>query len=1054
MGDSAIAVAERHFDIPHAVNTIERSAIDAVLNTYQTYRVILVTAPAGYGKTTAVAQFVRQANVLTVWHSIEERDRDLSNLQFHIVRALSTIAPGIEHVLDPALTPRECAIAITNYLRDQVDAHFLLVLDDLHVIAGALHTEAWLQALVELLPSRCHLVLIGRTIPDLPLAELIAKGAITAIGQDKLRFSEDEAAAFARVSGGRVTQTQVKQRVAQLEGWPAGVAMALQPLPKEVEMRILGGQQGQGPEALFYTLADIMLQKQTPVLRDFLLASSVLTRLTPELCVKILNLPQSLNSLGMILNRGLFVTQVAGGFIYHRLFRSFLQTQLRHKNPELYTELHGRAGDWYRDQGDIETAFEHYIAAGLIDDALMIVENAHMAYFSQGKVETLLMWRSKLGESANRIPYLLYKCSIIYTERYLYGEAEEELALASAAFERSPDLIGLADVELQLLMIMGRRGEFQQVIAKVEALLEQDALPDRIIARAKHQLALSYLELGDTARAIGLLEVVLPTFQENQDLHALSNVLQDMEVAYTKRGDFDSASQCLQQVVSIKRQLRRPDALALALNNLGYHYHQRHHYKEAIATLEEGLGLVEQTADHRVESYLLWTLGDIRRDLGEFELAQNLYDNAYELSSGMEPSLQRGIALSMSTLYRWQGDCGLAERIARETTEPAPPSSSPDILLAQAKRWIAHASHADVCQALNEMDSLLEQLETYSTGLEYRLCALYCAAACLLLNDAIRADAYLAETFMVGATTQNPYAPEIVAEIMNSPLLTAHIRRSPKAMTVMMAVENLRSEGKRPDDRMRLNKLGGFSGQTYALQVDTLGDEAIIANDIPVRLSAWRANRAREFFLYLLLEGGQTREAISLAFWPDSSTSRVRSNFHTTLYRARQALSENVVIFEDEKYRINPEIDVTCDAIIMEECVKQARFLQPVDVRADELFRKALRLYKGDFLPSLDASWVDARRRRMFELYMESLLGAGQCARARRDYREAIALYHRGLEHDPYRESVHRAMFICYAELGEMYQVMNHYQTMERIFKADLGIMPSPETQTLLQTLI
>src|SRR5690606_36133430 len=110
---------------------------------------------------------------------------------------------------------------------------------------------------------------------------------------------------------------------------------------------------------------------------------------------------------------------------------------------------------------------------------------------------------------------------------------------------------------------------------------------------------------------------------------------------------------------------------------------------------------------------------------------------------------------------------------------------------------------------------------------------------------------------------------------------------------------------------------------------------------VPVRLSAWRANRAREFFLYLLLEGGQTREAISLAFWPDSSTSRVRSNFHTTLYRARQALSENVVIFEDEKYLINPEIDVVCDAIIMEECVEQARFLQPVDVRADELYRKA-----------------------------------------------------------------------------------------------------------------
>lgn len=1042
-------------DIPRTVNTIERSVLNSFLSGFRGYRVLLVTAPPGYGKTTAVAQFAEREQLPTAWHTIEERDRDLPNLQQHTLQALSTVIPGIRQREDEDLSPHECAEIIAGHIRDSATDHFLLVLDDLHLLSGAAQIELWLRALVELLPSKCHLVLISRTVPDLPLAELIAKRQIAAIGQSQLRFTDEEALALARNYGSAVSDDQIRQRVRHLEGWPAGLSMALQPLPNEIELQLARGQQG--PEALFFMLAELMLQKQPPVLRDFLLASSVLPRLTPELCSRILSFANSDDALEWTSSRGLFVTQVAGGYVYHRLFRQFLQDTLKHTNPGRYIELHAKAGNWFRDNGDIEAAFEHYVAANMIPQALALAEHMHMAYFSQGKVETLLHWRSMLGSHAERIPYLLYKCAIIYTDRYLYAEAEAELAVTQRAFERSGDVFGLADVELLHMLILRRRGEHHEIIERASALLARAELPDRITTRAKHYLALSHLALGDIETAITLLEAMLPFYHHQQDLYTLSLVLQDLEVAYSKQGDLDSASRCLQQVVSIRRQLRRPDALALALNNLGYHYHQRHNYKEALRTIEEGLRVVVQTSNRRAESYLLWTMGDISRDLGDYETAQRHYDRAYELSGGMETSLQRSITLSMSVLYRWQGEHALAERLARETLAYYPPAEdnakTPDGLLAQAKMWIAHAYHVDVRAALLQLDKTLCALKPHNITEEFRLTALYCALAAQRAGITKVAEAYLNQALTGSPTGENTLSPEMLAEIANASELRGYIESNAVYRDVKRAIDKLKASQSHLPAIRSTPKTTAKPDLTYSLRVFTLGAEVIERNGQVVPVSAWRASRAREFFLYLLLEGAQTRDAISLAFWPDSTIKRVRSNFHTTLYRARQALGENVVVFDDELYKVNPEIEIACDALELDDCVRQARMLQPIDARADDLYQRAVTLYRGDFLTSIDSAWVDEYRRHLYETYVEALLGSGHCARARGDFRTAISTYRYALQQEPYRESIHRALFLCYADLGEPYQVLTHFREMQSLFQAELGINPSPETIQLVQTL-
>jgi DNA-binding SARP family transcriptional activator len=196
------------------------------------------------------------------------------------------------------------------------------------------------------------------------------------------------------------------------------------------------------------------------------------------------------------------------------------------------------------------------------------------------------------------------------------------------------------------------------------------------------------------------------------------------------------------------------------------------------------------------------------------------------------------------------------------------------------------------------------------------------------------------------------------------------------------------------------------------------------------------------------------REEISLEFWPDSSVERVRSNFHTTLYRTRRAVGENVIIFKNDLYMINPTLDIWCDAKQLEILTNQARLLPLSDVRAEDLWRRAVNSYHGDFLASLDARWISAQREIYNEMYIEALIGTGNCARARKDYQAAIRTYRHCLKVDPYREDAHRALMKCYADLGEKNQILIHYKKLEELFEQELGVKPSMQTIELAEKLV
>jgi len=1023
---------QRETTVPHVSGVIERPRLLEQLFRAFEHKLTLICAPPGYGKTTVAAQFAAHIREAVAWHTIEERERDLPNLFQRALQALDTIAPGIQRLTPiPGIAPSELATLIADFLRENTSGEVFYVLDDLHLVSGSPAVEIWLQALVERCPPNCHLIMLSRALPNLPLTELIARGEVLALGQEQLRFTAEEIYDLAlSMPGDQRTMDEAEALAARLEGWPAGTVLALHPLPTDLEQAILKG--GKGPEALFDALAASMLEAQPPGLRNFLLASSTLLRMTPELCSSVLQLSDSAYWLAEVQSRNLFLSKVSGGLVYHRLFRNFLQRQLKQDNPHLFLTLHTRAARWFEDANQIDWGFEHYMAAGMIERAAKISDGVANMYFAQGKVETLLKWREQLGQIGIFAPGLLYNCARVHTDRYNYEEAEQSLNEAERGFAEAGDSSGHTYIQLQRAFIKLQRGDFQTAVSDVSRLASDVIEQPDLRGRALKILGVAHLRLGELATAVEYLQQALELHRLEGDAHALANALQDLSVAYSRLGRIGDASACLQEVVALRRSLGSAGALAAALNNLGHYYYRDGDYERAMATYQEGLSILARVPNRRVESALLWSMGELRRDQGSFDEALKLHNRALELVGASDPWLRAAILISCSTLQRWNGKPQEAELLAEKALALAEKHElALEQVTAAAALW---ASRVTLGQAADVVWT----------------CAL-AANAAMYCSDPRTADRYIELAFEEAKAIGIVHL--LVTEVGNAPLLESHIvQHASKYGELVSALKQLRSAQMKVRHAIQLRRIEPQS--TYSLRVITLGRERLERDGQAIALSEWRSTTAREMFYYLLFNGAESRERISLVFWPDSSVSRVRSNFHTTLYRARQALGENVIIYHDGLYTLNPDVDLWCDAHELENLAQQARLLSIRDARTEDLWRRAVALYNGDFLPSWDDEWVIYRREGLFEIYVEALVGLGQCASARNDHRSALRSFRRALDADPFREDIHRAIMMCYADMGDKYQAHAQFMRLKALLDEEMGIEPSDETIELLNTLL
>jgi LuxR family transcriptional regulator, maltose regulon positive regulatory protein len=388
---------------------VTRSRLTARLDEGLARRLILVCAPAGFGKTELLAAWASGGQRPVAWLSLDSGDNDPARFWRHVVAALERTRPGISDRIGQLLGPpppqayEGMVSALINELAAQSAAgQALLVLDDYHLI-GSEPVHAALQFLLEHLSPGLHLVLATRSDPPLRLGRLRARGELTELRAADLRFTAEEAAALLRGAAGpvapRLTSATVAALTARTEGWAAGLQLAgLSLQGQEDAGAFVSAFSGSHRYVLDY-LAEEVLDRQSTQVRTFLLQTSVLDRLSGDLCDAVTGQGGGQAMLEWIEQAGLFLMpldEVRGWWRYHHLFADLLRVRLQQEQPGQAAALHRAAAAWHAGHGLADDAVRHAIAAREPEWAAELIEQHFDAVYFTGENATLRRWLAAL----------------------------------------------------------------------------------------------------------------------------------------------------------------------------------------------------------------------------------------------------------------------------------------------------------------------------------------------------------------------------------------------------------------------------------------------------------------------------------------------------------------------------------------------------------------------------------------------------------------------------------------------------------------------------------
>jgi LuxR family transcriptional regulator, maltose regulon positive regulatory protein len=407
--------------------SVPRTALVNRLRAAGAFPLVLVTAPAGYGKTTLLSQWAARDARPFAWVSVDERDDDPLVLLKHVVAAIDRIEPLGAHVTDAfdraewpvwdAVVPR-----LTAELSSRT-APFVIVLDGVDAVESKESTEA-IGILIENIPPGSMIALAGRSLPRMPIATLRVAGPLLEIGPYELALSRREAELLLRGSGVELDENEIAGLLQRTEGWAAGLRLAA--LASGEDADHLSRLAGDDRYIADYLRSEYLLRLEPRVLR-FLRQTSVLERMCAPLCNAVLRSKGSAGDLEEIERANLFLVQLdhhRGWYRYHHLFRDLLQRELAEEEPDLIPTLHRRAAAWYEAHLDPESALFHAHAAGDIDDAARILSSIAQQVNDSGRAGVVEGWLDlfDVDERLDRHPAVAVQGSSILALR---GRAEE-----------------------------------------------------------------------------------------------------------------------------------------------------------------------------------------------------------------------------------------------------------------------------------------------------------------------------------------------------------------------------------------------------------------------------------------------------------------------------------------------------------------------------------------------------------------------------------------------------------------------------------------------------
>jgi LuxR family transcriptional regulator, maltose regulon positive regulatory protein len=672
---------------------IARPRLSNLINDGLDRAVILVSAPAGYGKTTLVSNWLKEKKFPSTWLSLDGSDNDPIRFLQYLIAAVVLIAPGIEEDAIGMLQGIQPAQfeSVINLLSNELASFsdpFILVLDDFHVI----HSEAVLKILSYLLehqPPQMHLVLLSRTDPPLPLSRLRVRHQLMDIRADQLRFTQDEIAVFLNDAMGLTLATHdLSAMEMRTEGWIAGLQLAALSMQGRKDIHgFVSAFTGSHHYIMDYLVEEV-LKNQPKNVSTFLLQTSILDRLCGSLCEAVVNadtneLDDGQAMMEALEEMNLFVIPLDDErhwYRYHHLFADVLRKRMEHQYPHLLPDLHRRASKWYEQNGFIAESIQHAIAAGDQDRAAHLIEQNGCFLLMSGEVATVLSWTDAIEFQSEAHPWLAIQKAWALA---LIGDLDRIEPTLQAPEKLLAPLEPTVEVRTMLGTIAAARAHCANSQGDTHSAAENarqalDLLPDcSSISQSIRSVSTSIL--GDASWINGNLDEATRAYNEAIRIGREARNLHMIIIANSNLGDIlmeqgqlhragDIYTRALQMAVRPDGQ-RSPLAgkLYAGLGRLAYEHNQ---LNVADQYIHECIDLCRQWGEVDLQAIACAMLARLEQVRGNSEAAQEAVREAEQLA-GEHPLFSRRSIQLKSDLARHYLAQGNLEKLSLLVQENA-----------------------------------------------------------------------------------------------------------------------------------------------------------------------------------------------------------------------------------------------------------------------------------------------------------------------------------------------------------------------------------------------
>ncbi len=1028
------------------------------------YRLALVSAPAGYGKTTLLVDFATDLEHPVCWYALDASDHDprvfLERLVMALQHRFPSFGPETLRALSASTDLRGGAPGVVRVLVNEIVATiprwFVLVLDDYHTLGRSPDVDSIISNFIAYQRDQCLTIIASRTVPNLPLIiPLVARGGVGGIGPDQMRFLPEEIQAlFAHNYGTELTLDEATSLAEQSEGWITGLLLTAYTRRQGVLQSWMRARSSHQP--VYDYLTQEVLDRQPPEMRHFLSISSTLADMNERLCQEILGIDNALDLLEAIEAGNLFVTHFEDDWYrYHHLFREFLQNHFRHQDVHEWRSLHVRAARWFESHEELSEAVTHYLAVGAQEDAARLMGEIAYDLYVTGQLATLMTWRAQLPDEI-----LLGEPRLaLYQSRAAYklGQQDTALALTELAehgYREANDMQGVAYALLHRCQIWLSQGKAEEALALAGSTLSLINGAGVYVGHEAHRiLGLAHVDLGDLSHANDHLHRALELSDAHADAYASALVRTGLAHCISLQGDLEDAVALNQEAVVIWRRIGSDAGLADELNDLGFHLYTLGEYDEAMRCFQEALALSRQTGLRQAEAISLINLGEMTCDLGLLDQATHYLEAGNQMAHALGDGFLTAYSLeALGLVQRAQKRYAEAAVTIKSALELATTQKS-DFQLGRYRSSLgiimAEGGRAD--EGLSEIEDAIEVLSRLGAAVDLHRAHLRRAWALHLKGAPEEALALFGS--LLDAVPAAAEAQVFVGEGQHAMALLNAARRAFREhpARVKRIREILRRIKGLKEVAARLYPLAApvtRDGEP-TLRIFGFGPGRVELKGETIPATAWGAIAARQLLFYMMIHEACTREQIVADFWPDLPPQKAKASFHTTKFRLNRALGVDAIDYDGQLYMLHPDLNVWFDVKEFHQRLDKWRETQDVDVLA-----AATELYNGDFLSECYMDWCGVEREALRVVCMEALEALAERLLTRRQYKRAVRALRQALTLEPTRETYHQQLMRAYGLSGQRSEALVQYERCATELREQLGAAPSQDTVELYRRIL